>query len=496
MINIYADEKIEEIRYTLSSIEGLAESTRIKSLSEIDEDGLYLTIDSNFIKVALPWEGNEPPIVFSSIPFDTDDLLAIVLSKLGYEEEALGFCKLPMLHQTLKYRFQLRNFQQSVTQPNSLEDDYYSLHNHAILVHYANHLHNGVSAEKLFKEAIAIAPTDEHAAFSARHLCVLLLDSGKNREAEFLLRKYCEISLCEKAKSYLELDLINVLISAALITVEGSELSELKDMIWRSIKYFEEKEIHWAVASLYSSASEVTNIEKSYTESLGYISKTISIYENEDLPEFLASAYLRKGTLLYTWAQDANPQFYQSAIDTYQEALKTFTRDLFPFVFAEINHNLAVIYAEMPSDEKKKAMWSAFSASSFKECLDFYQKDTHPYEYAMVANNYANALLKYPPAKTGDNSEKAIYYYLEALEIRDANKHPTERAHTILNYLEACWRVDNINKSMERARYKDMLAKAKEVRQLTDDEGLINQAQSHLDQISELGLAIMKEGNA
>ena len=493
MITIYTEEKKEEIQSTLSTIEGLTESVQIKSLKEIDENGLYLIIDSDFIKVPLPWEGMEPPIVFGSIPFDTDDLLAVVLSKLGYEEEALGFCRSDSLSETLKYRFQLRNFEQPVLDPSSNEEDYYSLHNHAILVHYVGHLHNGVPAEHLFEQAIAVAPSDEHAAFSARHLSVLLLDKGQNQEAELLLRKHYENTLSEKAKRYLELDLINVLLSDQLFSLKESDLTELKNMIWSSIKYFEEEKIQWATASLYSSASEVTNVEKSYTESLGYISKAISIYEDEDLPEFLASAYLRKGTLLYTWAQDANPQFYQSAIDTYQEALKTFTREEFPPVFAEIHHNLAVIYAEMPVEDKKKTMWSAFSATSFKECLDFYQKETYPYEYAMVANNYANALLKYPPAKTGDNSEKAVYYYLEALEIRDAQQFPTERAHTILNYLEACWRVHNINKTMERARYKDMLAKAREIKALTKDQELLAQAQEHLDQLSGLGLAIMKD---
>ena len=111
----------------------------------------------------------------------------------------------------------------------------------------------------------------------------------------------------------------------------------------------------------------------------------------------------------------------------------------------------------------------------------------------MVANNYANALLKYPPAKTGDNSEKAVYYYLEALEIRDAQQFPTERAHTILNYLEACWRVHNVNKTMERARYKDMLAKAREIKELVTDQELLAQAQEHLDRLSELSVAIMKD---
>ena len=46
---------------------------------------------------------------------------------------------------------------------------------------------------------------------------------------------------------------------------------------------------------------------------------------------------------------------------------------------------------------------------------------------------------------------------------------------------------------MERARYKDMLAKAREIKALTKDQELLAQAQEHLDQLSGLGLAIMKD---
>ena len=278
MITIHTDTHKEEIHRVLSSIDGLVQSAQVKSLDEIIENELYLTVDSGFITVPLPWEGIEPPIVFGSIPFHSDDLLAVVLSKLGYEEEALGFCRSDSLSETLKSRFQLRNLEHSILNPTSNEEDYYSLHNHAILVHYAGHLHNGLTAEHLFEQAIAVAPSDEHAAFSARHLSVLLLDRGQNREAELLLRKYYEKELSEKAKRYLELDLINVLLSGQLFELQGNDLEELKSMIWNSIQYFEEHKIQWATARLYSSASEVTNVEKSYTESLGYISKAISIY--------------------------------------------------------------------------------------------------------------------------------------------------------------------------------------------------------------------------
>ena len=490
MINIFTNDHTEEILQAAKSIEGLSQAIQVMPLKEIEENSLHLIIDDNQIKLPIPWEGTEPPILIDEIAFDKHDLLALILAKLGYEEEAFQFVKNIKVQTFITSRHRLKGNEETIATPSYDGDDYFSIHNSAVLAYYADSSQNQSSTRAHFQEAIRKAPSAEHAAFTAKHLTISLLDTGENEAASQLLQQHHDLALSEKGRQFLQLDLINVLMNIAMNAYHNGDMKDLKEMIWHSINYFENTHFNWVVADLYIKASEITNIEKSYTESLNYISKAITIYEEEGLPEFLASAYLRKGTLLYTWAQDANPQFFQPAIDTYQEALRVFTREHFPHIFAEIHHNLAVIYAEMPVEEKKRGMWSAFSATSFKECLEFYQKETYPFEYAMVANNYGNALLKYPPAKTGDNSEKAVHYYLEALEIRNAENFPLERAHTILNYLEACWQVHNINKTMERARYKDMLAKAKEISKLTDNQALIEQSNDHLKQLSALSLAI------
>jgi len=491
MTNIYTDTYKEDILKAISSVEGLSDAVEVLPLADVDDTSHHLLIDADLIKVPIPWEGTEPPILLQEITYTEGDLLALVLARLGYDGEALQFVSSTALQAYISYRLRLQGNGFDIENLSQNTDDYYAHHNKTLLAYYTDESKSADVVQDLFEAAISKAPTEEHAAFTAKHLATLLMDRGENHAAGALIKKYQELALSEKGKRFLELDLINVQMNLELGSYSVSDLKELKSAIWDALNYFDKTHYRWVVADLYIKASEITNVEKSYTESLNYISKAISIYEEENLPEFLASAYLRKGTLLYTWAQDENPQFYQSAIDTYQEALKVFTREHFPHIFAEIHHNLAVIYAEMPVEEKKRGMWSAFSATSFKECLDFYQKDTYPFEYAMVANNYGNALLKYPPAKTGDNSEKAIHYYLEALEIRDARQFPVERAHTILNYLEACWQVHNINKTMERARYRDMLSKAKEIEELTEDKELIQQARNHLSELSALSVAIM-----
>ncbi|MEQ8553104.1 MAG: hypothetical protein RIC06_24475 [Cyclobacteriaceae bacterium] len=487
MIYLYTDEDKEQIGYILEKVEGLSDACNVQSLAAINDANNHVILESGLIRTPLPWASTQAPIIAPELRYESDDLLAVMLCKLGYDQQALQYATSSQCQEFIKATLDLGNHTSTRTISTK---NYFELHNEALIAHYTGN-EDGQNVPELFENAIQGAPSPEHAGFTAKHYAVFLLDYGSFEKAEELLRKHIQTVLSDKGRRYLEFELINVLMSRQLSSIDKHDFAELKELVWNSIKHFENTSENWAVASLYTTASEITNIERRYSESLGYISKAISIYENEQLPEFLATAYFRKGTLLYTWAQDSNPQFYQSAIDTYNESLKTFTRDDFPRVYADIHHNLAVIYAEMPADEKKKTMWSAFSATSFKESLEFYKKESYPYEYAMVANNYANALLKYPPAKIGDNADKAIYYYLEALDVRDGVRFPMERAHTILNYLEACWLVSNINKTMERARYNDMLQKIKEMKSLTTDSELLEQANAHHEQLQTLGLSIV-----
>ena len=93
MINIFTNDHTEEILQAAKSIEGLSQAIQVMPLKEIEENSLHLIIDVNQIKLPIPWEGTEPPILIDEIAFDKHDLLALILAKLGYEEEAFQFVK-------------------------------------------------------------------------------------------------------------------------------------------------------------------------------------------------------------------------------------------------------------------------------------------------------------------------------------------------------------------------------------------------------------------
>ncbi|MGD1891866.1 MAG: hypothetical protein ACFB15_14910, partial [Cyclobacteriaceae bacterium] len=145
--------------------------------------------------------------------------------------------------------------------------------------------------------------------------------------------------------------------------------------------------------------------------------------------------------------------------------------------------------------QQKKSILAAVSATSFQEALRFFTKDEYPYEYGLVCNNYANALTKYPTALRTDNYEKALEFYEEALSVRTA-VYPYERALTLLNYLEASWHVDNGEDGFNQQRYDDMVAKAKEVKTLVDAPDLISEAAGHLERLSQLLITVKSEDYA
>jgi len=112
----------------------------------------------------------------------------------------------------------------------------------------------------------------------------------------------------------------------------------------------------------------------------------------------------------------------------------------------------------------------------------------------MICNNFGNAITKFPEAIHSDNLEKAIYYYNEALSIRTATLFPFERALTLLNYLEALWFLNLANKNGSSAGlYQQMLDFAAEARSLTNEEGIMAEAENHLQKLQELGETLAQE---
>ena len=366
-------------------------------------------------------------------------------------------------------------------------EEYRLMHNQAILRHYAS-AQDHFDAEKtayFYEEAIKAAPNAEYAAFTARQYALLCIDYHQAQAAADILTANLSDQLSQTAKIEIQNTLCQAWMQQLTVPYNTELLEKLKQQLWEVLQHYEQNNRQVEAGLLLLDAAHIATISESYSEALGYLTKAIRIFETEGLSELAGNAHYRKGALLYTWAQNGNPQFFKPAVESYQAALKIFTKANAPDVFADIHHNLGVLYTDMPAEHKKKSIWAGVAVASFEEALTFFTKENYPHQYGMICNNFGNAFTKFPQAVLTDNHEKALYYYQEALDVRTAEQ-PYERAITLLNFLEASWKVGNDPDAFNEARYTDMLNKANEVKQLVEEEELLSEAEKHLELLAQL----------
>ncbi|MRH99473.1 hypothetical protein GH721_02910 [Kriegella sp. EG-1] len=476
------------VQDAIASVDRLDELVTITQDSNAIDDLKTLVVDSKKITIPIDWYDLEPPYVFPMTPFNRENLLAVVFYKLGNHQKTFEFVseEYPIYHHLLIATHLQFGYEIS----SDMIDFCYnkSPHNSAILNYYGvieKPLdHTGL--KKAFKNAISNSENLEIKVFTAKHFLNLLLDSGELEEAKQVAKEQAEIAISDDAKNAINTQFAGILMAQLQIPYNIVELDAVHQMQLQSIEYYELKGLKVQAGMLLVDAAEVANFKEDFITSKELINKAIRYFKEEDVTEFLGEAGFKKAILLYTWSKNGSPQYYKAAINAFQDVLKVFKRDTHPRKFADVHHNLALIYSEIPVTLEEKPMWLAFCASSFKEVLTFYTKSKYPYEYAMASHNYATALMHFPPAKIHDNLEKASDLFEEALEIRSVEDYPFERALTLMNQLELGWLTHNEKGVEELKKYEDMKAKAEEVKSLVSDAGLMEQADKHLQELEKV----------
>ena len=505
MLSIFATTKqINSIHQIINSENRLSELVNVFDSKQHlpTQSGNSLIIDERGILPVIDWHNTAPPYLLSNpLPFEKEVLLGLIFSKLGNDEKAWNYLQnYPLLQFDIGIlkRLQLgieidknefTSILPMIDQQNDFEQ-YRIQHNTAVLQHYgfSNQAIEIEALQNLYKQALELAPNIEYKAFTAKHFAYFLVDAKEINLAEKIISEQISEVISEEAVYALKAVLTNIWMQKLTVPYDEKLLEKLKNTLWEVLQFLEKNNRNAEAALLLVDATHIANISKSFSEALGYITKAIRIFEAEELEELAGNAHLQKGTLLFTWAQDDNPQFFKAALDAYQQALKVFTKELAPNIFASIHHQLGNIYVDMPAEKKKKSIWAGVANSSFQEALDFYTKEQYPYEYGMICNNFGNAFTKFPQAVLTDNFEKALFYYQEALDVRSP-KYPYERAITLLNFLEASWNVGNNPDEFNQERFDDMLAKANEIKNLVDDKEMLAEAERHLELLKELQTA-------
>jgi len=444
---------------------------------------------SDEVLVLPDWKNRQPPVLFPIFPFSKDITLGVIYARLSNYEAAY-----PLLQKNTrlwKPADLLNRLQHGVAIDDLelAETGYINIHNKAVAWHYGHQQQTtyAQNVNDLYDTALAHAPGDLYKAFTANHYALFNLDCGRYDAAENIILQNLFAGLPEEAGIALKTTLCAVWMKKITVPYDKPLVEKLKSMLWECLSWYEARNRFTEAALLLNDAAYIATISDSFSEALGYSNRAIKIFEEADLPELAAQAHLGKANLLQTWAKNGNPQFYRQAMQSYQHALAVFTRDTVPDVFADIQHQLGIVYAQIPDDIKKKSVWAAVSVSSFNEALNFYNKVDYPYEFAMICHSMGNAYTQYPQALHSDNYDKALAWYREALDIRTAADYPIERVLTLCNYLEASWFAGNKDE-FDEERYNDMVATADEILSLTTNADILQHTREDIEKLHQLKL--------
>ncbi|MEM9051976.1 MAG: hypothetical protein AAGC47_07995 [Bacteroidota bacterium] len=479
---------LQEVKSIINSVDRLSELVEVIDDSEESPTLKVLVVSEYEIKTPYDWFDTEPPYLIPAQKFNANSLLAMVFFKLGNHQRAFEY--LEGETELFNHVLAATNLQFGYQIDENLFDfiSSTSAHNFAISNYYNSGLASGQteSLKGFFKNALSKSSSDEEGAFTLKHYVNFLLDIGRKAEAKRLLEENRNLPVSHEGK--LTLDLLEASIEKEELNIpyDSDRLKAILQIQLKGIEAFESFELNTQAGLLLMEAAEIANFKEDFITSKQLINKAIQYFKQEDIPEFLGEAGLKKAVLLYTWSKNGSPQYYKAAINAFQDVLKVFKRDSHPQQFADVHHNLALIYSEIPVSAEEKPMWTAFCASSFKEVLSFYSKETFPYEHAMASHNYGTALMDFPPAKIHDNLAKARDLFDTALEIRNADAYPFERALTLLNLLELGWLSHNEDSSEEIKKYEEMKSQAEEIKTLVSDPALIERAEEHLQRLKQL----------
>jgi len=470
----------------IAGVDRLDELVEVSSAgSKVNKGDKILMVDETGIACPLDWFDTEPPYLIPHASFDPAHLLALVYYKLGNEPQALeqidetnGLYHHLLLATKLKFGYEI-DAQELKGLPK---------HNQAILQHYGNMDQRiGFNAlRSLYHEALEEAKEGRFKSYTAKHYLNLLLDARLYRDAILASETFLTEADSEAVEMALWMQWCSAHYKNLKVPYQPATLKKILDKQQKCLEYLKSNHLRLNAALLSMEACDVANFMGDYPLAKDLINTAIQTFREEAVPDFLGEAGLKKAHLLYHWSKNGSPQYYKAAINAFQDALKIFKKDTHPDYFAEIQHALALIYAEIPAPPEEKPMWTAFSASSFKEALDYYTSELHPYEHARVCHNYATALMEFPPAKLHNNLDKANGLFEDALQIRTADSYPTERALTLLNQVELGWLIPNAREGQEEERFQTMKAKLKEVQTLVDDENLLARAEEQLQKLKQL----------
>ncbi len=155
------------------------------------------------------------------------------------------------------------------------------------------------------------------------------------------------------------------------------------------------------------------------------------------LPMLLSELYTKLGMAFQNAANGQRGTLLE-AVTCYQSALQNGVTEVdHPELFAQLQNNLGLAYLAMPALGSSNQLRTGIAVQSFRHALKIYTREEHPDMWASVSMNLANALQHAPSSHPEENLIKAVESYEEVLQVRCRAKDPVAYALVLLNQANA-----------------------------------------------------------
>lgn len=197
------------------------------------------------------------------------------------------------------------------------------------------------------------------------------------------------------------------------------------------------------------------------------------------LPMLLPELYTKMGMMLQNASNGQRGALLQ-AVNSYQSALQSgVTQEEHPLLFAQLQNNLGLAYLSMPAMGASHQLRSGIAVQSFRHALKVYTIEDHPDMWASVSMNLANALQYAPSSHPEDNLIQAVETYEDVLQVRSRAKDPVAYALVLLNQANALAHLGMFKPALEK------LAEAYKLFHWYDHIEQANAAQELVEQINQ-----------
>lgn len=169
-----------------------------------------------------------------------------------------------------------------------------------------------------------------------------------------------------------------------------------------------------------------------------------------DIPGFRAQAHLDLGSFLHETSQGQRG-ILELAAQHYQQALRQgFSLDQNPEMYAWTQQQLALAYLAMPLRAATDQLRMGIAIQGLREALRVYTQERYPDLWATATLNLANALQYLPSSHPKENLIQAVNLYEDLLAVRNRAFDPLGFARLLFNQANALAHLGIFQPALEK----------------------------------------------